>query len=555
MTLRTIAISLAFVFLVLGGAASQELTSAESLRPAIVKIIVQGTGTEISRDQAVGSGFVVASGPASQQTFVATASHVIAGPGSGGTWETDDTGIMRRITVYFYDSATGTIRADANDAVVAFDDGQIALLSIPGGSFPSLRLVEQYDSSTSGLLMGFDARDQVATTVEGSLNQEQGALFGRALRLNFLARYGQSGGPVVGIDSGALAIANYNTPKGAPTYHVAFTVNPIIEALRKLGIDPRKDRPIPYRNGLFAGTWRDGLPWGKGTFSFEPGQDAISGDASIWWTLTGNFVSGEPDGEFTLTGPIAQDSRPQSCKLVLVTGRIDSGTCSIFVNNFASPLGVDPRVKRDLAEGLEVTDESNQPGSTTFTGRYEGTVTGGKKSIFEPSDYLIKRLSEEHILPHGAGTFEVSDGWAMMFFVNAQLDVGFGPMILDGHWLLGSFTGEGSVRMPNGSVLKGTFDSGYIQDGEAIEAFGHVFGTAVDFYHDKYTGHMRGGWMDGTGVVVNDLEQMTQRGEFRRGFLRNGTMIYNHDNIRWCTVWTEGEVTAKHDMSQNATCP
>ncbi|MDX0425128.1 S1 family peptidase [Sinorhizobium medicae] len=537
-------------------AIAQELTSVEPLRPSIVKIIVEGKVADRTTKLAVGSGFVVASGPAIPQTFVATAAHVIDGPSSNMRWETDDDNQPdRKITVYFYDSATGVIRAEAAAARVVFEDDEVALLSVPGGAYPALRLTGETDGLSAALLMGFNADDQVATTAEGTIGEEQGALFGKALRLGFLARHGQSGGAVVGPDGAALAIVNYNYPTGAPAYHVAFRVGPIVEELRKLGIDSRKGTPVPYRNGIFVGSWLDNLPSGKGTFSFEPGFEAVSSDPLRLWKLTGNFVAGEPDGVFTLTGPIAEDSRPQSCKLTFAAGRIADGQCSIFLDNFTSPLGVDPRVKRSRDWGLQ-DEELNRPGETTFVGRYEGAVSGGKKTLFEPSGYMIRRLSEEHILPHGTGRFEVSGGWAMLFIVNADVDVGFGPMVLDGHWLLGSFTGEGSVRMPNGSLIKGTFDAGYIQDGEAIGATGQVFGTAVGFDYDRYTGHMRDGWKDGQGELVNNRwNDLTERGEFKADYLRNGIRIYMEDNVRWCSVVTEGEVTAKHDMSQNQSCP
>ncbi|AJC82078.1 hypothetical protein IE4803_PB00017 (plasmid) [Rhizobium etli bv. phaseoli str. IE4803] len=537
-------------------AIAQELTSVESLRPSIVKIIVEGKVADGTTKLAVGSGFVVASGPATPQTFIATAAHVIAGPTGNVRWETDENNQPdRKITVYFYDRATGVIRADETAARFVFEDDEVALLSVLGGAYPALRLTEQTDSLSTALLMGFNEEDQVATTAEGTIGEEQGALFGKALRLGFLSRHGQSGGAVVDADGAALAIVNYNYPKNSPAYHVAFRVGPIIEELRKLGIDPRKGMPVPYRNGIFAGSWRDNLPSGKGTFSFEPGFDAVSSNPSQLWQLKGDFVAGEPDGVLTLTGPIADDSRPQSCKLTFAAGRIADGECSIFLDNFKSPTGVDPRVKRSRDWGLQ-DEEFNRPGATTFVGRYEGAVTGGEKTLFEASGYLIQRLSEEYILPHGAGRFEVSGGWAMMFLVNADVDVGFGPMVLDGHWLLGSFTGEGSVRMPNGSLIKGTFDAGYIQDGEAIGATGKVFGTAIGFDYSKYTGHLRDGWKDGQGELVNNRwNDLTERGEFKTDYLRNGTRIYTENNVRWCSVVKEGEVTAKHNMSQSQSCP
>jgi hypothetical protein len=352
-----------------------------------------------------------------------------------------------------------------------------------------------------------------------------------------------------------VGLASYNYPKFNSTYHFASFVSEIIDALTAEGVDPRQAEEIPYRNGTYRWTLVEGLPSGTWVFTFEPGHERIDETTKVW-RISANFVRGNPTGQATLLGPLGDDKVPQHCEMSLDDGRVRSGSCSIYFDNIASTMGIDPDDRRWVQAGIDTGQPDPKPGKATLTGRYEGSVIGGDTSFFEPSKYLlVQRLSEEYLQPDGEGVFYVYGGSATISTVNWSLDQGTGPMIMTGSWVRGSFTGKGSIRSPNGSLIEGDFDAGYIASGTATRATGNIFGTAHGFDYDVYTGQMQGGWKNGAGELYNTFKHYSAKGEFRDDFLWNGFMISEENGKKICSIWKENTIIGERELRGSASCP
>ncbi len=65
-------------------------------------------------------------------------------------------------------------------------------------------------------------------------------------------------------------------------------------------------------------------------------------------------------------GPLGDDKLPQHCELTLSSSRVESGSCSIYFNNFSSTTGVDPSVRLLIQEGRGTSDAESAPGSHDF---------------------------------------------------------------------------------------------------------------------------------------------------------------------------------------------
>lgn len=367
------------------------------------------------------------------------------------------------------------------------------------------------------------------------------ARFGNSLRLSVEAAPGQSGGPIVS-NGKVVGIASQNYEINRIVYHIATPISLVEQELIKQNYNPYIGYGRKYRNGLFVGGIRLGVPQGQGVFKFQPGYDRIQ-DSKEAWTMVGNFEEGEAIGAHLLTGPQAKDNLPQQCELRFVKGRISEGKCSIYFSGFNTPMGEDPRIRRAREEGRrEVALNESAGGKAYLVGRYNGLVVGGAASIFEASKYrFAPRLSEEHILPDGAGAFNVYGGTPLLRLVNWDQDIGNGPMVLSGNWMSGSFTGVGSVRMPNGSLLSGTFDQGYLMSGKATRATGEVFGSAIGFDYDIYTGEIQAGWKHGKGELRNERFKYSSSGVYRDDYLWDGVMTYIKDGEEFQIEYKDGK--------------
>jgi S1-C subfamily serine protease len=133
----------------------------------------------------VGSGFVVASGPTFGKTYVATAAHVLRGPGqfsddfdSQEGWRRDpDDAPQRKVWLEFFDPTAGLQRY-SQPAVVLYENpkNDVALLAIDGGRYPDLVLGDvavDLPIGAKSTLIGYNKTQSKATYVEGLREQTE----------------------------------------------------------------------------------------------------------------------------------------------------------------------------------------------------------------------------------------------------------------------------------------------------------------------------------------------------------------------------------------------
>jgi hypothetical protein len=318
---------------------------------------------------------------------------------------------------------------------------------------------------------------------------------------------------------------------------------------------------VRYGNGLYSGLMVEGRPSAElGEFYFSAGGEEPRGGAEEW-KIVGRFVDGVPDGSAKLVGPLAEDNLTQECDITFAKGRIQKGSCDLYFSSYLSRVGVDPRLQQQinqfgrsrleaaLRDGhVKCADDGCTQyygGETSFRGRYRGGVRGGTKTLFEASDRLLPRLTEEYLVLEGDGVF-FDTGLATFCFVNCDRVVAEGPNTYEGRWVNGSMLGDGKVTMNHGAVLRGQFRLNTLVSGEAVAAKANMFGLAHNMGYGVYSGPIVNGFPHGKGGRKEDaFARVTIVGEFREGLAWNAEMWWEKDGKKYYCKWVENQCSKK----------
>jgi hypothetical protein len=213
----------------------------ENAKPSIVYVFATGRKADGSLNGSVGSGFMVHSDTALNQTFILTAAHVLNPEGGWGDAPVG-TGPDRTIKISVEQPDQTRRLIDDNASVIVENREQdFAVLAIKLQPSVGFRLASSTELRIplALLIAGFP---EGKTFTGGPLNVRQVDLAKLKVTLSGAADPGQSGGPVIDGSGRAVAIVSQNDQRNAPRFHEAVLLS---EAREALNSHLRKhDRPL-----------------------------------------------------------------------------------------------------------------------------------------------------------------------------------------------------------------------------------------------------------------------------------------------------------------------